>query len=242
MSDTNPFISKTIEILGIEKNDKHLSSGFELDDDYIEDCVLILGLNPAGDENDAQNARTIREKPYLFSLEKSNYPELTYNAYFRPIYDFVNQVLNEGGKWSWCTKSRERIEKLFNNDQMILGEYDKNKNKRYVIHIGDLFYYHETKSKRVIEKLKKKDVHFESINILKEHIKYLKNHNRRIKFIYINNATVSNWLTNWTHKTFELIDDIPVFYGGMLSGQRLMDNFSKERLVKEIKVYFENLS
>lgn len=239
MNDINPFVAKTIEVLGIDRTNKRLSAGFELEDDCAEDCVLVLGINPAGDEKDAQNARAKRAKPYLFSLENGGYPELTYNAYFGKIYKFVNEVLDEGGKWSWCNKSREQIESLFNNDPAILDEYDKNKNKRYVIHVGDIFYYHQTNSKYIIGMLENKDIHFEVFKILKEHIEYLKNHNRRIKFIFINNATVSNWLTNWTYKTFELVDGVPVFYGGMLSGQRAMDNYSKERLIKEIKAYFE---
>lgn len=239
MNDINPFVAKTIEALGVEKDNKRLSAGFALDDNRDEDCVLIMGINPAGDENDAENAKKEAEKPYLFSLKNSGYPNLTYNAYFGRIYKFVNEALTEGGKWSWCNKSRDQIEKLFSNDPIILEEYDKNKKKRYTIHVGDIFYYHETNSKKIIEKINNKDIHSIAFNILKDHIEYLENHKRRIKFVYINNATVSNWLTNGTYKTFELVEGVPVFYGGMLSGQRPIDNYSKERLIKEIKAYLE---
>jgi len=242
MNKTNKFVTKTIEIFrknGIEINDNRLSSGFGLDDNCAEECVLILGLNPAGNENDAKNARNNRDKPYLFSLETSNYHDLTYNTYFRPIYEFVNQVLEEGGKWSWCNKSREFIKKTFDDDPIILKEFDKNKDKRYTIHVGDMFYYHQTNSKLLTDKLNGNERYSMALEILNDHIDYLVGHNRKIKFVYINNATVSKWLTNESHETFQLINNIPVFYGGMLSGQRSMDNFSKERLIQEIKTYFK---
>lgn len=241
----NQFVEKTIRALGVDENDKRLSAGFEFDNDNHEDCVLILGLNPAGNENNAAEARTKRDKPYLFSTNSGKYSNYAYNSYFGQIYEFVNDVLKEGAKWSWCTQSREQIKELFEGDETILNEYDANKNKRYVIHVGDIFYYHQTNSKDVINKFKNKvgEGNFHSIarEILETHIQYFKDHNKTIKFVYINNATVSNWLTNWQSMTYELVNGVPVFYGGMLSGQRIMDNFSKARLKEQIRDYFNNI-
>ena len=57
MNGNNPFIVKTTEALGVEKDNKRLSAGFALDDNRVEDCVLIMGINPAGDESDAETLR-----------------------------------------------------------------------------------------------------------------------------------------------------------------------------------------
>lgn len=135
----NQFVKKTIESLGVDENDKRLSAGFEFDNDNHEDCVLILGLNPAGNENNAADARNKRDKPYLFSTNSDKYSDYAYNSYFGQIYEFVNDVLKKGAKWSWCTQNREQIKELFEGDETILKEYDANKNKRYVIHVGDFF-------------------------------------------------------------------------------------------------------
>lgn len=74
--------------------------------------------------------------------------------------------------------------------------------------------------------------------MLQLHIKTLKDANKKIKFIYINSAKVSHWLCGDMKKTFDEIDNVKVFYGSMLSGQRSMDVFSRLRLINEIK---ENL-
>ena len=62
--------------------------------------------------------------------------------------------------------------------------------------------------------------------------------NYGIKFIYINNSQVSKWLCGDFLKTIDNFENIPVFYGGMISGGK-MDAFSKKRLVNEIRSYLK---
>jgi hypothetical protein len=60
------------------------------------------------------------------------------------------------------------------------------------------------------------------------------------KCIVVNNATTSVFLSKLLvgeHETKTMISyqDTPVFFGGMLSGARTMDRFSRLRLVNEIR-------
>ena len=67
------------------------------------------------------------------------------------------------------------------------------------------------------------------------HLEQLKNMNKEILFVYINNAKVSAWLSKGdTYKTYDEIDGVKIFYGSMLSGQGCIDSFSKRRLINEI--------
>ena len=105
-----------------------------------------------------------------------------------------------------------------------------------------MFYYHETNSKNIPRKKKYElinDGYNYYLKMLKLHIEKLKECNKKIKFVYINNAEVSNLLCGNDSKTNDCIDDVKVFYGGMLSGGRCMDNFSKRRLMSEIKEYLK---
>jgi len=64
------------------------------------------------------------------------------------------------------------------------------------------------------------------------------------KFIVVNNATTSVFLSKFLvgekiTQTKIIYKNIPVFLGGMLSGQRSMDRFSRLRLINEIKQSME---
>ena len=74
--------------------------------------------------------------------------------------------------------------------------------------------------------------------MLKLHIDFLTGSDKTIKFIYINNSQVSKWLCGDFLKTIDNFENIPVFYGGMISGGK-MDAFSKKRLVNEIRSYLK---
>ena len=104
-----------------------------------------------------------------------------------------------------------------------------------------MFYYHETSSKKL--PLKKSISHPQYCKeMLELHIESLIEAGKSIKFVYINNSQVSQWLCDGEIKTFTIFGDrkIPVFFGGMLSGGR-MDLFSKKRLVHEIKNYLKRI-
>ncbi len=244
----NKFVEKTINALNQhdKKYDKNriAQRGFDIEenDDNEQDCVLIIGLNPAGDEKDAKRENDSK-LPYLYCLDVNDKKvnvriKYAYPKYFRPILQFVNNITNNNAKWAWCNYEENDIKKFCEHDDLkenkkeILDYYNNVKYRNTSVYIGDMFYYHETKSNE-IPLYKNLDNYYE--DMLKLHINCLKEHNKNIKFVYINNATVSHKLNNKKDETFSMIDNVPVFYGSMLSGMRCMDSFSVKRLEKEIE-------
>lgn len=244
-------IQKTMEALGIDETNPRLSKrGFAIDDKDTapESCVLILGLNPAGNKKDAQ--RDSGEIPYLyyFAEDKQLSKELRtyqYSLYYKVIYEMVSKVLGDenGIKWPWCNQDFGQLCAKIENKisgfkstqdcTLLKSFWDQKRNASTTLYIGDMFYYYETNSKNVLRKFKDEGTYYE--NMLKFHINVLGNHKKRIRFIYINNATVSHGMCGDNIKSYAMYDDIPVFFGSMLSGQRAMDTFSRERLINEIK-------
>lgn len=246
-STINEFIKKTKEALAISEQDPRLGvRGFEFDNSTSEkDCVLVIGLNPAGNDDDANNEKNNRT--YLYSLENSIKSNYVYNKYYKPIYDLMNDIFDNKAKWHWCNKSWDILSKEIEHSEdkdfldMIHEEYLNNQNSKVTIYIGDMFYYHQTSSKK-LPLIKSKSYPEYCKKMLELHIESLIEANKNIKFVYINNSQVSQWLCDSDIKTFTVFGDrdIPVFFGGMVSGGR-MDLFSKKRLVHEIKKYLNKL-
>ena len=250
-STINEFIEKTKKALAIPEHDSKLGvRGFEFDNSTSEkDCVLVIGLNPAGNKDDANNETTNRT--YLYSLKKSIKSKYVYNKYYKPIYELMNDIFDDDAKWHWCNKSWDILSKeiehsieYFKNKKIldvIHEEYLNHQNRKVSIYIGDMFYYHETSSKKLPLK-KSISCNQYCKEMLYIHIESLIEAGKSIKFVYINNSQVSQWLCDGDIKTFTVFGDrkIPVFFGGMLSGGR-MDLFSKKRLVHEIKDYLNKL-
>lgn len=243
-STINEFIKKTKEALAISEHDPRLGvRGFEFDNSTSEkDCVLVIGLNPAGDKDDANNETTNRT--YLYSLKKSIKSKYAYNKYYKPIYELMNDIFDNDAKWHWCNKSWNILSKEIEHSKdknVIHEEYLNHQNRKVSIYIGDMFYYHETSSKKLPLK---KSISYPQYckEMLELHIDALLKSGKNIKFVYINNSQVSQWLCDGYIKTFTVFGDrkIPVFFGGMLSGGR-MDLFSKKRLVHEIKNYLKRI-
>lgn len=237
-STINEFIEKTKKSLAIPEHDSKLGvRGFEFDNSTSEkDCVLVIGLNPAGDKEDAKNEEDIRT--YLYSLKESIKSKYVYNKYYKPIYELINDIFDDDAKWHWCNKSWDILSKEIEHSEdknVIHKEYLNHQNRKVSIYIGDMFYYHETSSKKLPLK---KSISYNQYckEMLDLHIESLIEAGKSIKFVYINNSQVSQWLCDGDIKTFTVFGDrkIPVFFGGMLSGGR-MDLFSKKRLVHEIK-------
>lgn len=89
-STINEFIKKIKEALTISEHDSRLGvRGFEFDNSTSEkDCVLVIGLNLAGNEETTKNEKT--NKTYLYSLKKSIKSKYVYNKYYKPIYELMN--------------------------------------------------------------------------------------------------------------------------------------------------------
>lgn len=247
--ENNVFIRETLN--GLIKNnvdiDRLGTRGFEFDNVRSEkDCVLVMGLNLAGDEKAAKNEKNKRTFLYSFSNMYIKGSPYVYNPYYRPIYNLMNEVFDGDVKWHWCNKNWDDLENEIenSNDRAFINEireeYYNHKNKKVSIYIGDMFYYHETNSKK-LPKNKNIDLKSYYFKMLKLHINELKKKEKNIKFIYINNAGVSTSMCGNSIKTVEEYNNkddnsnIPIFYGGMLSSP--MDSFSKKRLVNEIKNY-----
>ena len=237
------YVEKTISALNVDKDDLCIARGFKIVDNTPDDIILLIGFNPAGDENDAQFERT--NNIYLYYLGKlkgltKNARKYINNTYYSPIYGLF-EILRCPIKWDWCNLSFDKVKEHLNGctdkDIKIIEKfYNSHKENKYTVYIGDLFYYHETSMtsfKKRIKKEKNKNVY--ANEMLKMHISDLKENNKSIKFIYINNGTASSYFLNGSDKTSDVIDGVPVFYGGMLSGGHAMDNASKFRLANEIK-------
>ena len=237
-TDSKIFIEKTLEALDINKKSNRLGiRGFEYDTSKTEEnCVLVLGLNPAGDNTAAKNE--VEKRTYLYSLRENIKSPYVYNKYYRPIYDLMNEVFDDNVKWHWCNKDWSTLEKEIKNSgdniylENIEKEYRDHADKAVTIYVGDMFYFHETNSKELPIK-NGYDVSTYCKEMLGLHVNALKDDKKSIKMIYINNSQVSQWLCGDSIKTVDYFCDIPVFFGRMLSGG--IDSFSQQRLVNEIK-------
>ena len=89
-STINEFIKKIKEALTISEHDSRLGvRGFEFDNSTSEkDCVLVIGLNLAGNEETTKNEKT--NKTYLYSLKKSIKSDYVYNKFYKPINELMN--------------------------------------------------------------------------------------------------------------------------------------------------------
>ena len=242
-TESKIFIEKTLEALDINKKHNRLGArGFEYDKSETEEnCVLVIGLNPAGDITAAENEE--KGRTYLYSLRENIKSSYVYNKYYRPIYDLMNEVFDDNVKWHWCNKSWNILSKEIEHSKdknVIHEEYLNHQNRKVSIYIGDMFYYHETSSKKLPLK---KSLSYPQYckEMLELHIESLIEAGKSIKFVYINTSQVSQWLCDGDIKTFTVFGDrkIPVFFGRMLSGG--IDSFSRLRLVNEIKDYLNKL-
>ena len=237
-SDSRIFIEKTLEALDINKKYNRLGvRGFEYDKSETEEnCVLVIGLNPAGDNTAAKNEE--ENRTYLYSLRENIKSSYVYNKYYRPIYDLMNEVFDDNVKWHWCNKDWSTLEEEIKESEdniyleTIKKEYRDHADKAVTIYVGDMFYFHETNSKELPIK-NGCDVSTYCKEMLELHVNALKDDKKSIKMIYINNSQVSQWLCGDSIKTVGYFCDIPVFFGRMLSGG--IDLFSQQRLVNEIR-------
>lgn len=239
-TESKIFLEKTLEALDINKKSDRLGfRGFEYDTSKTEEsCLLVLGLNPAGDNTAAEKEE--KDRTYLYSLKNNINSSYVYNKYYRPIYDLMNEVFDDNVKWHWCNKNWSSLEKEIEKSEdniyleTIKKEYHDLADKTITIYVGDMFYFHETNSKDLPIK-NGYDVSKYCKEMLELHVKVLKNAKKSIKMIYINNSQVSQWLCGDSIKSVDYFCDIPVFFGRMLSGG--IDSFSKQRLVNEMREY-----
>jgi len=88
--ENNKFIDKTKVGLDLNEDDPRLGvRGFEFDNSTSEkDCVLVIGLNLAGNEETTKNEKT--NKTYLYSLKNRIKSDYVYNKFYKPINELMN--------------------------------------------------------------------------------------------------------------------------------------------------------
>lgn len=256
MEDREIFINKTKEILLPGSDYKRIS---EYDFRCIETkekqkCILIFGMNPAGDETDVN--RQIGSTYLYYIPEIEDIKNRTYKKYHKPILDVLSEATNNDVKWSWCNYSRDEIKKIIDLDtklapykETILDYYDSCQRKQYSIYLCEFFYFHMTKQNDFFKLLDKSKLNGYFIEMLNKHIEEIIANGHSVESIYINNATASNYLCKdfgIKGKYSSSIDynnkgqNIKILLGSMLSGQRAMDNYSKARLISDIKNNLSN--
>ncbi len=244
--DGNGFIEKTKNVLS-NYNKACFAGGFSVIGEQSQDCVLIMGMNPAG--NDETEGKE-KDKLQLYYVPVDiELPEncIQYPKYFKPIYEFVSHIYGEENvKWDWCNYS---FDNKFDGATNEFREYfNTKKQATKTILIADMFYYHETSQSEFLNLINKEVFDKDYLEkMLDAHINAVKEKEMNIDFIYINNATLSNMMLEKMKLLNENIKDTSVeykgykiFFGGMLSGQRRIDNYSRIRLENEIKDYLQN--
>lgn len=217
-------------------------------------AVLVLGMNPAGDEQTAENEKGKPHFKYIPDCKMKDCEHLYYPSFFKPIYDVFDQVTDSNVKWDWCNE--QDIGSLINGigiDEKYVDEinkyYEDNKNKECTLYFGDFFYYHETSQSEFVKKIPQKDRQEYLLNMLKMFICEIEeNGNNDLKLIYIDNALASKLLFEAINRSKDFSSSCEfefnrkkykIFFGSMLSGQRAMDVFSRDRLIKEMQNAFK---
>lgn len=255
----------TMKILGISENDKGNYNRIDKNGFKVNECknkknkyILVLGINPAGDENSAEYDQNYLY--YIPTITAKNGEKHFYNKYFKPIYNLFDEATEQKIKWDWC--NLENIKNIKNeidsqNFEKIENFYKESNKKEFTILSGDLFYYHETNQETFKDNFKNELDNIDKDKmkeILEIHIKKILDEGN-LKLIYINNAYASDLIyknifaegeetgkeSQKVYK-FEYKNNaysIPILFGSMLSGRRAMDKYSKARLKKEIKEILE---
>ncbi len=250
------FIEKTRELLGVnEANNRLAKIGFHVIGKG-QKGILVFGINPAGDE---QRDEDYVDYPMYFNYVPEVYDTNICNTNFhKAIFDALEKAIGANVKWDWCNYSEDDLEK--NMGKKIEGDekekickfHEDYKDKDYTIYIGEFFYCHSTSQSYLINLIRKQDTKKHMKEMLNMHIGEIENAGNSVECIYINNATASHWLyeaiCNDSKKDFRPASydydyngkTYKIFFGSMLSGQRSMDVFSRNRLITDIKNYLEN--
>ena len=112
----------TMKILGISENDKGIYNRINKNGFKVNECknkknkyILVLGINPAGDENSAEYDQNYLY--YIPTITAKKGEKRFYNKYFKPIYDLFDEVTKQKIKWDWCNlEDIENIKKEIDSE------------------------------------------------------------------------------------------------------------------------------
>ncbi|PKL01066.1 MAG: hypothetical protein CVV56_02095 [Tenericutes bacterium HGW-Tenericutes-1] len=209
-----------------------------------EKVILLMGLNPAGDEEHKDCDPFIDYIPIFeedFKLSQNAIKDMTYNKYFKPNYELFESI---NAKMYWLNDFENIMkvrEKLDSNDRHTFDtivENEKSKNGPMLI-FSDLFHVRNKNAKNVkndLELIKDNNQLIAQIScIIENQISYYKPN-----MIVVTNAYASEIIQKYYFRNEAFVDamvhnEIVYIFSGMISGQRALDRFSRIRLEKAIK-------
>ena len=179
-----------------------------------KDTILFIGMNPAGDEIDAERDRVtdglfLNYYPEFERLSEdfkkpSDKRSFVYSDYNKPILDFFVNDIGLGKDnlaWEWCNYSFDDLCAVINkytslncDDTNILKEcHAKYSKAKYQILVRDLVYYHQTNGfKELIKPITDSKTIVK--DIIDSYIADLNPHIKRLRMIYVSTATVCNYV------------------------------------------------
>lgn len=233
-----------------------------------KNAILFIGMNPAGDIDDAKRDgqtggmylcyyEEYDEMSKHFTKPKQTLKKLMHKPYYKPILDFFVDVTEEKKiAWEWCNYNFEDLCKTIKkvnedvtvNDLEVLEKCYNNYNQsNYQIIIRDLVYYHQTTKFEDLLKPKEDAVVKQAVKeCIDCYIDMFSEH--KLKLIYVSTATSCRYIEqalegDCTSDEFGTIiyRSIPiVFAGRALSGRGVIDNYSKRRLAGTVKAILKN--
>lgn len=222
--------------------------------------LLFVGLNPSFDGKAIE--RIAKASPAL----KIQVPDFFRWSTYKRLDRFPSVVIQNAQNFETAARTRkddedpylrQHYKTYFGPLESIAGEVLGRQRSRDWEHI-DLFFYRKTKQRSLVGPiLKKKADGGEKESLTDFGARQIKLSTRLIldinpKIIVVTSALASRLFAREFNARFSESDghhfarvnrtDMPVFLGGMLSGQHAMDSFSSQRLTWHIKRAWERLS
>ena len=228
--------------------------------------ILIMGLNPAGDDSsyDKKFIGYIPDLPKSYDKLVYKYKNLFNTGYFKTNYNLFSEIIPRP-KMTWGIDEKvkkelgkellENCDETFVNN-VIEGILENEEDETPRLIFGDLIYYHKTNSqyiKKVVNKQYKNNTEDLKKNIFKMLDKHIEMFNPSM--IIVTNAYASNLIYSFVKKkdflngelkgedvTEDMIKykNIPIIFSGMVSRGN-MDNYSYFRLKNRIKEIYDDV-
>ena len=223
---------------------------FNADSLKNNDKILIMGINPGEKKSGDFFFYYVQDDEVKKVLKKN----MHYEKYFKRLYELFEDVRSPWensvyfDKWTERTGLNEKYPKIFNSITEHNKKIEQNGNERYLI-FADFVYVKKGNQNEVIAELKKNETQREVLELFKNQLEYY-----RPKLTLINNACVSDIIRDSfmngtsliidkekTHGAYTLVngEKSTIIFSGYIPQGR-MDNYSVERLKREIKDIMKN--
>lgn len=238
-------IDKLIEDKYLLECKNRIGATFSANNNKTGKGILIMGFNPAGDEKDVSRENGQENQIYVNYVEgnKGNDNQ----TYFKPIFELCSKVFNYNCKWDWCHV--DLAEAIKKENEAVKNFYESHKDKQITVYTGELFYIHQTHQSELLKYFNFNNWNYIKkyvLNSLNAHLDVLLENGVDKLIIYINNALASKWIIQsiTNNDDIEYMSHIiykyknhkfNIVFGSMLSGQRAMDVYSRERLIEQLR-------